>query len=175
MAWVTPSNVATGDVLTASKWNQDVVENTSVLYTSIRQYGYQTRTTNYAINQTAIASAANVFSSSITFTADGTSTYWVEFYSPQVDTGNAATNAIQIELTDGGSNTLGTLAYLATPAANIMRVSVLAKVPYTPASGSKTLNVRAIYAGSAGTLYGGAGGSGTYQPCWLAVYGPAVS
>ena len=27
MAWVTPSNVATGDVLTASKWNQDVVEN----------------------------------------------------------------------------------------------------------------------------------------------------
>ena len=27
MAWVTPTNVATGDVLTASKWNQDVVEN----------------------------------------------------------------------------------------------------------------------------------------------------
>ena len=31
MAWVTPTNVATGDVLTASKWNQDVVENTSLL------------------------------------------------------------------------------------------------------------------------------------------------
>ena len=27
MAWVTPTNVSTGDVLTASKWNQDVVEN----------------------------------------------------------------------------------------------------------------------------------------------------
>lgn len=33
MAWVTPSNVATGDVLTASKWNQDVVENTEFLFT----------------------------------------------------------------------------------------------------------------------------------------------
>lgn len=31
MAWVTPSNVATGDVLTASAWNQAVVENTRVL------------------------------------------------------------------------------------------------------------------------------------------------
>jgi len=27
MAWVDPTNVATGDVLTASKWNQDVVAN----------------------------------------------------------------------------------------------------------------------------------------------------
>lgn len=27
MAWVSPSTVATGDVLTASKWNQDVVDN----------------------------------------------------------------------------------------------------------------------------------------------------
>lgn len=31
MAWVTPTNVATGDVLTASTWNQAVVENTSVV------------------------------------------------------------------------------------------------------------------------------------------------
>jgi hypothetical protein len=31
MAWVTPTNVSTGDVLTASTWNQAVVENTRVL------------------------------------------------------------------------------------------------------------------------------------------------
>lgn len=31
MAWVTPSNVATGDVLTASTWNQDVVANAAEL------------------------------------------------------------------------------------------------------------------------------------------------
>jgi hypothetical protein len=31
MAWVNPSTVATGDVLTASKWNQDVVENWNAL------------------------------------------------------------------------------------------------------------------------------------------------
>lgn len=35
MAWVNPSTVATGDVLTASKWNQDVAENTQVLYNSM--------------------------------------------------------------------------------------------------------------------------------------------
>ena len=31
MAWVTPTNVATGDVLTASTWNQDVVANAAEL------------------------------------------------------------------------------------------------------------------------------------------------
>lgn len=31
MAWVTPTNVATGDVLTASKWNQDVVANAEAI------------------------------------------------------------------------------------------------------------------------------------------------
>lgn len=31
MAWVTPSNVATGDVLTAATWNQDVVANAAEL------------------------------------------------------------------------------------------------------------------------------------------------
>lgn len=31
MPWVSPTNVATGDVLTASKWNQDVVENWNAL------------------------------------------------------------------------------------------------------------------------------------------------
>jgi hypothetical protein len=31
MAWVTPTNVSTGDVLTASKWNTEVVANTSHL------------------------------------------------------------------------------------------------------------------------------------------------
>lgn len=31
MAWANPSNVATGDVLTSSNWNQAVVENTKVL------------------------------------------------------------------------------------------------------------------------------------------------
>ena len=31
MAWVTPTNVATGDVLTASTWNQDIVSNAAEL------------------------------------------------------------------------------------------------------------------------------------------------
>lgn len=31
MAWVTPTDVATGDVLTAAKWNQDVVANAEEL------------------------------------------------------------------------------------------------------------------------------------------------
>ena len=31
MAWVTPTNVSTGDVLTASMWNQDVVANATEL------------------------------------------------------------------------------------------------------------------------------------------------
>jgi hypothetical protein len=42
MAWVTPTNVATGDVLTASKWNQEVVENTRVLRGDYAEYRYTT-------------------------------------------------------------------------------------------------------------------------------------
>jgi len=58
MAWVTPTTVATGDVLTASKWNQDVQANGAALaplfsgwttYTpTVTQSTAVTVTTNYS-------------------------------------------------------------------------------------------------------------------------------
>jgi hypothetical protein len=58
MAWVTPTNVATGDVLTASNWNQSVVENTEFLFTPPMCRVYRATTsgsmsTNAAVSWTA--------------------------------------------------------------------------------------------------------------------------
>lgn len=176
MAWVTPTNVATGDVLTASKWNQDVVENTSILYAS-RRLGYVTRDTAYTVNQTSVASAADIFSSSITFTADGTSTYWVEFYSTRI-TLPAATNGFTSGyLTNGTSTTFGRM-FLAFNNANVqIMLPVHVKVPLVPSSGSVTLNMRGTVSTGSCTYYGDTPGGGADDefPMWMAVYGPDVS
>jgi len=50
MAWVTPTNVATGDVLTASKWNQDVVANTIALR---GDWAQSRSSSNYTLNNTS--------------------------------------------------------------------------------------------------------------------------
>lgn len=47
MAWVSPTNVATGDVLTASTWNQAVVANTLSLPRGYVAHGTKTTTTSY--------------------------------------------------------------------------------------------------------------------------------
>jgi hypothetical protein len=48
MAWVDPSTVVTGDVLTASKWNQDVVENTTSLARGYVAHATKTTNTSYS-------------------------------------------------------------------------------------------------------------------------------
>ena len=62
MAWVTPTNVATGDVLTASTWNQAVVENTTVLYNSMGLWEVASGSFSAAAN----VDVTGVFSSSFT-------------------------------------------------------------------------------------------------------------
>ena len=63
MPWSTPTNVSTGDVLTASTWNQAVVENTKVLYDRDGLVPVYKTTFSAASSVTA---SANVFSSTYT-------------------------------------------------------------------------------------------------------------
>jgi hypothetical protein len=63
MAWINPTTVATGDVLTAAKWNQDVVENTIVMPRGVMGYAQVTA------SQSGITTATNVTGLSVTFTA----------------------------------------------------------------------------------------------------------
>jgi len=70
MAWVTPSNVATGDVLTAATWNQDVVENTKRLPRGVVGVAKAS-----SVDQTGITTIADVTGCSVTFTAEASRYY----------------------------------------------------------------------------------------------------
>ena len=179
MAWTTPGTATAGSVLTASFWNTNVRDNTNELYGSIRRLGFQTRTTDYTINTSAVASAADVFSSDISFTADGTSTYWVEGQ-VQDYTGYNVGELIEVFLVNGSGTALNRVWLLAYNQVVNQRLigSGRFSIPYAPSAGTVTLNLRAVYnsAGGGAALQASAAGAGTtYIPMWLAVYGPNLT
>ena len=177
MAFVTPTDVTVGSVLTASKYNQEVVDNTASLYASVQRLGQQTRSTDYTANQSALASATDIFSSDITWTADGTSTYMIEFYCARVATGGAGAGAAtQVTLVDGAGGEINVLALVQTPAASTMSAPVFVRVGYTPAAGSRSINARAVFVTSGnGVLYAATFGTGVPSPMRLSVYGPDIT
>ncbi len=175
MAYVPPTNVSTGDVLTASRYNADVVENVSQLYNTLKRIGYQTRTTSYTTTSGVAPGPANIFTTSISWTANGTSAYLCEFYAPSVTTAtNAGAFVVVTMTTDGGT----AIAYAAQNGfGDGTRSSinpVFARYWYTPAAGTATLNIRAYHGTAAGTVDGGAGGA-ALAPMYMAVYGPAIT
>jgi hypothetical protein len=180
MPWTTPGTAVAGDVLTAARWNSDVRDNSNMLYNTIRRLGYVTRTTSYTVDQTVIASAANLFSSSITFTADGTSSYLVEIYFPRVTPPANTATYVEIDLYNVTSSTgLGTVGFVQTNSATPeISTTVFAKYYWTPSAGSVTLNARAVRsaATASGAIYCGTGGTGlAYMPGYLAVFGPDLT
>jgi hypothetical protein len=170
-------NAYAGEVLTASFWNTNVRDNTDAIYQSIKRIAYISRTTTYNVNQTALASAADVFSSDLTFTADGTSAYRIEFYCAHVRTGTATSAATYVYLVDGSGNSLGILGDTQNNgASNSIQAPMFAAYYLTPSAGSVSLNVRAIYAAATGSLEFGVGGSGTNRiPGYFAVFGPSLT
>lgn len=62
MPWVTPTSVSTGDVLQASKWNQEVVDNTSDLDTRVRSLK------TIAKNRVAVNSTGSSWANPTSFT-----------------------------------------------------------------------------------------------------------
>jgi hypothetical protein len=176
MPFVTPGTVVAGDVLTAARYNSDVVVNTQALYSTIRQLGFQQRTTIYDATSSTIAGANDVFSSDITFTADGTSAYRVEFYCPL---GASATNVFSeviVSLVDGSGTDLGIIAHTTQGDGTVVgRMTIHAVTYYTPAAGLTSLNIRARRASADGFLIADIGGAGNRRPMWFAVFGPSLS
>jgi hypothetical protein len=177
MAWTEPkTDFNPGDVLNAAEMNA-IGEDLNAL-TGARRLGFETRTTNYSANQTALASASNVFSGSITWTADGTSTYWVQFFSPRVVMPNNSGTFFTLNLVDGSGGALGMAALVLNNSSIGMQNPLSVRVPYTPAAGSRTVNFRAVKNGTGDpTIQAGSGGSGLTDafPMWLAVYGPETT
>ena len=175
MAWTTPTNVATGDVLTASRYNAEVVANTNALYSTVQRLGYQARTTSYTTTSTTAPGPTNIFATSISWTADGTSAYLLEFYAPSVSS-SSSTNAFLV--TTFTTNAGASICYATqTGFGDGTRAATnpnFARYLYTPSAGTATFNVRAYHGTAAGTVDAGAGGN-AIAPMYIAVYGPPLA
>ena len=177
MPYVAPGTVAAGDVYTAAAHNIQV-NNVIALQSAIRRLDYQASTATYTISTTMtnLATAPEVFTAAdVSFTADGTSSYAVEFYYPQIVCATNAGYNIWIVLCKGDGTALGTLANVTGNTGQRLPGGVF-KFFYTPAAGTQTLNVRCVQetGGGNGSLPQGAttGYTGSFTPMYLAVYGP---
>jgi hypothetical protein len=177
MPYVAPGTVAAGDVYTAAAHNIQV-NNVIALQSAIRRLDYQASTATYTIstNMTNLATAPEVFATDLSFTADGTSSYAVEFFCPTILCPLSATYNLWVVLCKGDGTALGTLANIVGGSGYRVPGGVF-KYFYTPAAGTQTLNVRCVQetgAGGAGALTQGAtsGYTGSFLPMYLAVYGP---
>ncbi len=162
-------------MLTAAFWNENVRDNSNELYNTTRRIGFQQRTTSYTTTTTAAPGAANIFGTSISWTADGTSAYLLEAYAPAI---NTATNAGSFVVVSFTNNAGTSIAQIATSGfgdgTRSHYVGLFARYWYTPSAGTATLNLRAYHGTAAGSI--DAGNAGAAQaPMYIAVYGPALT
>jgi len=119
-----------------------------------------------------------MFSTGLTWTADGTSSYRIEINVPIVISGSGSGGRVECFLVDStgaaiagmfqvGDGT-GTLSARA-PANSVFR--------YTPTAGSTTVNFRAYYQnnGTSAQLYCSSGTGGNWAPIHASVYGPDLT
>jgi hypothetical protein len=161
----------------AAFWNEQVRDNTDALYQSIRRIGHVTRgasgADNYTVSATTVGAAADVFSSDITWTADGTSSYLIEAFFPAVVIGATATSGVNILLVDGSGTEIARLSEQYQANGEMVN-PVNVRFYYTPAAGSRSINIRATRQTSNGTIRMGGGAAPGYAPGLLSVFGPAI-
>jgi len=178
MAWTTPGTAVAGDVLTAAFWNSNVRDNSDALYQSTKRIAYIQRTTEYTSTATAVASATDVFSSDLSWTADGSSAYQIEFYCPFSYTGTILDNSLSVYLVTGSGTSLGVIAVTGPAVVSTKRAysPIFVKTFYTPAAGTASINVRGVSsAGSDAGLVGGTATGTERVAMYLAVYGPDIT
>jgi len=173
MAYVTPGTVAAGDVATAAAWNvitNDVIDVDSRI-TQIKRLGYVERTTQSDSSASTFAAGTNLFATDITFTADGTSAYRIEFFGGPGDT-QAGGRDIYLALSVSGTETG---RFHIFDVSSRLGVQIACVRYLTPTAGSKTINFRHLSGGTLTTIRSG-NGTGTNQfPMFMAVYGPDLT
>jgi hypothetical protein len=147
------------------------------VYNSLRRYGYTERTTSYVAASTTFNDAANIFATSITFTALAATTYIVECFVPYVQPSAAANARIFVQLANGTTN-LGVIGMSGGTGSGRGEGTFLGRYFYTPGAVSVTLNARASNGGQGGTdnyVNFGTGANASSLPGYLAVYGPDIT
>ena len=143
------------------------------LYGSIRRLAFQTVTTNTTISATSVATAPDFFASDLTWTADGTSSYVIEFFSRGVETAISAGAVLNGYIVDGSGTSLGEIIYLGFGDGTRSAAAPLyLKTRYTPAAGSRSINLRFTRGVGNGLVYANASDPGI---AWMAVYGPDIT
>jgi hypothetical protein len=166
MAWTTPITQATGTLITAAIWNQQITDN--LIYLKAKKLAYTEFTAPVSVAVTTAATATTVVTASaVTF--DGATEVEVEFFAPRADTPNVLSCAHIFELYDGATD-LGSLGSVLTPAAVPTGVPVRVSRVLTPSAAAHTYSVRAwINAAGTGTVQAGVGGIGTLVPGFIRI------
>jgi hypothetical protein len=171
MAFITPGTVIAGEVLTAARWNQDVVANTDALYSSMRRLGYRTRSTDFTTASNTFAGAADLFTP-VTFTADGTSEYVAHCFVPYLFTqaptrygylGLDVDNAENGFVVGGNDSSFEYYPW----GLHVWR--------FTPSAGSRDVTFRAYDFGGAVVFNMGAQGAAQIAKGFMAIYGPDIT
>jgi len=177
MAYVTPSTVSSGNGYTAVAHNI-IVNDVIALRDSIVRLAYQTITSDFNVTTDTVATATNVFSTGLTWTANGTSAYQIKFWAPGSYTSDILDRYLQFHLVDASGNDLGAIGQVGTCQTTGRRAygAVNLEVLYTPSAGSTTVNIRCVsIASGSGAIKAGPGGSGQLFPAYGAVYGPDLT
>jgi hypothetical protein len=162
MAFITPDPVDPGDVLSASKYNQDVVENTLVLSRGVIAVAKAS-----SVDQTSITTIADVTGCSVTFTAEANRYYVaVGFVVDSASSGSPALQTTQI------TNSAASVVYAReithfTAGGGNLHTSQCESEPLTFAAGSTTLKLRFGRSGGDAATYTV---NNSTQPAWIAVY-----
>ena len=128
-----------------------------------------TRTSAYSVSANTVGTAADVFSTPLTFVANGADQYLIEFYCPHAASATTLNANANAWLTTGGSSEIGAIAVVGWGNGSApIRCPVHTQYTYIPAAGVVTLNVRVTY-GTATTSWtaGNAGGGGQTMPMML--------
>lgn len=149
-------------------------------FAQIRRLGYVTNTSTYSLTSSTVSGAANIFSSSITWTAVGSTAYRIEFFCPYGYTPTDVDTFVTVVLVDGSGNDLGKIGVVGPTQVSGKRAygTINGTYYYTPSVGTTTINARAYFTSSNGNgsaLVGNTGGVGVQVPMFLSVYGPEIS
>ena len=172
MAWTTPITFVAGAILTAAQQNVNVRDNTNALYDATRRLSRTTRTTPYEYSSSTVGGATNLFATSLSWTADGTSAYRIEFFCGRVLNGGTAYSEFHL-VTNSGTD-LANMSVLLTTG---IQTPISLIYYYTPSAGAVTANFRGITPGGGGTctMDAGTGDAGLLVPIFMNVYGPEIT
>ena len=161
-----------------SKLANDPAVTSAKLATSAlqRRLAYTTRTSTYTASSQTVGSAADIFASDLSITADGTSAYRFVFFAPDVYHENGNNTAIYVALVKGDGTFIGLIGSRGRADGTATGHSaVSANFLYTPAvSGTQTFNARAYYVTNNG------GGNPVVNPTTdlaisLAIFSPDIT